>query len=62
MDFYRAHGMDVTYVGNPLVDLVDYASIKDVSPVPHRIGLMPGSRRKEVDSLMPALCGRGPRC
>lgn len=57
VDFYHAHGMDVEYVGNPLVDLVDYASIKDVSPVPHSIGLMPGSRRKEVDSLMPAFAG-----
>ena len=49
--------MDVTYVGNPLVDLVDYEGIRDVAPVPHRIGLMPGSRRKEVDSLMPAFAG-----
>lgn len=57
VDFYRAHGMDVTYVGNPLVDLVDYEGIRDVAPVPHRIGLMPGSRRKEVDSLMPAFAG-----
>ena len=57
VDFYRAHGMDVTYVGNPLVDLVDYENIKDVSPLFHRIGIMPGSRRKEVDSLMPAFAG-----
>ncbi len=57
VDFYRSHGMEVTYVGNPLVDLVDYENIKDVSPVPHRIGLMPGSRRKEVGSLMPAFAG-----
>ena len=57
VDFYRSHGMDVTYVGNPLVDLVDYEGIKDVSSVPHRIGLMPGSRRKEVESLLPAFAG-----
>lgn len=57
VDFYREHGMDVTYVGNPLVDLVDYESIKDVPPVQNRIGLMPGSRRKEVESLLPAFSG-----
>ena len=57
VDFYHAHGMDVTYVGNPLVDLVNYEGIRDVAPVPDRIGLMPGSRRKEVESLMPAFSG-----
>ncbi|WP_077073717.1 lipid-A-disaccharide synthase [Mailhella massiliensis] len=57
VDFYREHGMDVTYVGNPLVDLVDYESIRDVPPVQNRIGLMPGSRRKEVESLLPAFSG-----
>ncbi|MCQ2445080.1 MAG: lipid-A-disaccharide synthase, partial [Mailhella sp.] len=51
--FYRSHGMEVTYVGNPLVDLVDYESIKEISPVKGRIGLMPGSRRKEIESLLP---------
>lgn len=57
VDFYREHGMDVTYVGNPLVDLVNYESIRDVPPVQNRIGLMPGSRRKEVESLLPAFSG-----
>ena len=57
VDFYRRHGMEVTYVGNPLVDLVDYKSIRDVLPSPRRIGLMPGSRRKEVESLLPAFSG-----
>ena len=57
VDFYHQYGVDVTYVGNPLVDLVDYEHIRDVVPVPHRIGLMPGSRRKEVESLLPAFAG-----
>ncbi|WP_446424424.1 lipid-A-disaccharide synthase [Mailhella sp.] len=52
--FYRKHGMDVTYVGNPLVDLVDYESIRAIQPEAGRIGLMPGSRRKEVESLLPS--------
>jgi len=57
VDFYQAHGMDVTYIGNPLVDMVDYAAIRNVQPQPQRIGLMPGSRRKEVASLLPAFAG-----
>ena len=57
VEFYRRHGMEVTYVGNPLVDLVNYNAIKDILPQKGRIGLMPGSRRKEVDSLLPAFSG-----
>lgn len=57
VDFYRRHGLDVVYVGNPLVDLVDRAAFDALVPVPGRIGLMPGSRRKEVESLLPAFAG-----
>jgi len=57
VDFYKRHGIDVTYVGNPLVDLVDYPSLQSIVPVPGHIGLMPGSRRKEVESLLPAFAG-----
>lgn len=59
--FYRSHGMDVTYVGNPLVDIVDYDSLSSIEPEHHRIGLMPGSRRKEVESLLPAFAGAARR-
>jgi len=54
VDFYRRHGMEVDYVGNPLVDMVDWPALAAIAPVEGRIGLMPGSRRKEVESLMPA--------
>lgn len=57
VDFYRRHGVDVTYVGNPLVDLVDRAAIEAIAPVPGRIGLMPGSRKKEAEALLPAFSG-----
>lgn len=52
--FYRAHGIDVDYVGNPLVDMVDWPALQQITPEPGRIGLMPGSRRKEVEALLPA--------
>ncbi len=55
-NFYKKHGINVEYVGNPLVDLVDFEHLSAIAPVPGRIGLMPGSRRKEIQSLMPVFC------
>lgn len=52
-DFYRSFGMDVPYVGNPLVAAMDLPGLDKLAVVPDRIGLMPGSRRKEVKTLMP---------
>ncbi|SBW11116.1 Lipid-A-disaccharide synthase [uncultured delta proteobacterium] len=51
--FYKKFGMDIDYVGNPLVDMVDWSRIKDVAPVPGKIGLLPGSRNREITSLTP---------
>ncbi len=52
-EFYRGFGMEIDYVGNPLVDLVDYPAIAGITPMPGRIGLLPGSRKKEIADLMP---------
>ena len=51
--FYKQFGMDVDYVGNPLVDMVNWEGIKDILPAPGKIGLLPGSRKREITSLMP---------
>lgn len=53
IDFYRQHGMEVDYVGNPLMDMIAPASLDAITPLSTRIGLLPGSRRKEVESLLP---------
>lgn len=53
VEFYKRFGMEIDYVGNPLVDMVDFDSIKDIAPVPGKIGLLPGSRWKEISSLVP---------
>ncbi|MFV0421370.1 lipid-A-disaccharide synthase [Oleidesulfovibrio sp.] len=53
VDFYRQHGMEIDYVGNPLVDMVDWDEVDAITPGQKRIGLLPGSRRKEITSLMP---------
>lgn len=51
--FYKRFGMDVDYVGNPLVDMIDWSRIKNISPEPGKIGLFPGSREREISSLTP---------
>lgn len=51
--FYRGHGLQVDYVGNPLVEMVDWPGLQDMAPTPGRIGFMPGSRRREVEALLP---------
>ena len=52
-EFYAKFGIDAPYVGNPLVSAMNLPELDKVKPVPGRIGLMPGSRKKEISSLMP---------
>ncbi len=56
-DFYLTHGLNVEYIGNPLVDMIHQAHIADITPIPSRVGVMPGSRMKEVLRLMPLFGG-----
>ena len=51
--FYKRFGVDIDYVGNPLVDMIDWPRIKDIAPLQGKIGLLPGSRMKEITSLVP---------
>jgi lipid-A-disaccharide synthase len=51
--FLAAHGLDADYVGHPLVDQIPFADIADVEPDPNRVLILPGSRRKEIESLYP---------
>lgn len=58
--FYERYGIAVDYIGNPLVDMVNWPHLQGVAPIKGRIGLMPGSRRKEVEVLLPRF-GRAAR-
>lgn len=58
--FYRKHGIPVTFVGHPLLDRAPLApappavvSAAADSPI---IGLLPGSRDREVQQLLPPMC------
>ncbi|MEP7008752.1 MAG: lipid-A-disaccharide synthase [Acidobacteriota bacterium] len=59
VEFYRRHGVDAVHVGHPLVDEVPQLPQVWDDPEPHplgepfRIALLPGSRRSEVDVLLP---------
>lgn len=54
-DFYEAHNVPVTYVGHPLIDQTAAFRREPSKPGVLRIALMPGSRRREVDDLLPPM-------
>ncbi|MBL0714479.1 MAG: lipid-A-disaccharide synthase [Desulfosarcina sp.] len=63
-DFYRRHGVPVSFVGHPLMDQemkVPAANAKAAVEGPPTIGLLPGSRDSEVARLLPALLAAAAR-
>ena len=52
-DFYAARGMDVDYVGHPLMDQMPLSELDAITPDQDLLGLLPGSRRKEISALLP---------
>lgn len=59
-DFYSSKGVEVDFVGHPLMDAVVTTTSKeqfrkdhDIGPHKTVIGLLPGSRKKEIVSLLP---------
>ena len=62
VDFYKSWGMDVDYVGNPLLDAIaDFKPKKHfLDQHPHIqnkniIALLPGSRKQEISRLLPVM-------
>ena len=56
VDFYKKYGMEVAYVGNPLLDEIgkgdfkfSYKSDKNI------IALLPGSRKQEIEKILPRM-------
>ncbi|OIQ51084.1 Lipid-A-disaccharide synthase [Pseudodesulfovibrio hydrargyri] len=60
-DFYAKYGMDVAYVGHPLMDVLPLDLLDGLPVRENRIGLLPGSRTKEVTSLLPVFAGAARR-
>jgi lipid-A-disaccharide synthase len=62
VSFYRERGIDCEFVGHPLIDIVKPKFSKEeafrifhLSKDKRTIGLLPGSRREEVNKLLPVL-------
>ncbi|MDD4178787.1 MAG: lipid-A-disaccharide synthase [Candidatus Margulisbacteria bacterium] len=55
---YKAAGANVVYFGHPLIDIVKPSSIVSRSEQT-TVSLCPGSRRQEIDSLLPILLKTG---
>jgi lipid-A-disaccharide synthase len=53
--FYRDHDVNVTYVGHPLIEQLAHIEKPARRPDVLRIALLPGSRRMEVRTLLPAM-------
>ncbi len=53
VEFYRRFGMDIDYVGNPLVDMINAPALDSIPVQPGLLGFLPGSRKKEVSALLP---------
>ena len=56
--FYRKHRVPVTFVGHPLLDRIHPGSkFQPPAPLPKApvVGLLPGSREREVSTLLPAM-------
>ena len=56
VEFYQKHKMEVTYVGNPLLDEIAKGDFiftrKFEKPI---IALLPGSRKQEIESILPEM-------
>lgn len=51
--YYRERGLDAEYIGNPLLDQLPLKELENVAVEKDRIGILPGSRKKEISALMP---------
>lgn len=54
-DFYTRHGVAAEYVGHPLVDELAPVMATTSERDPNAVALLPGSRRHEVESLLPRM-------
>ncbi len=51
--FFRQHGIDAKFSGHPLMEMLDFSRLNKISVKENQICILPGSRKKEISSLMP---------
>ena len=54
VDFYKKHGVDVDYVGHPLLDAIENQKVSGISSA-QPIALIPGSRKQEISKMLPIM-------
>ncbi len=66
--FFRSRGMEVTFVGHPLLDVVraevsktEFCREAGLNPEKPIVGLVPGSRKSEISRLFPVMAGAAER-
>ncbi len=53
-EFFAGYGLDVDFVGHPLIQQIDYPLLDNIQPQKNILGIMPGSRGKEISALLPS--------
>ncbi len=70
VDFYRRHGIDAEFVGNPVVEELgelkfapkpEFLARMGIDPAARIVGLLPGSRKQEIEKIFPAMLGAAKR-
>ncbi len=61
-DWYAGYGMDVDFVGHPLLDAIEQEGMTPLEPLPGDDGrpvvaLLPGSRAQEISRMLPLMAG-----
>lgn len=59
-DWYARYGMDVEFVGHPLLDAIEQEGRTPLEPLPGAddrpvVALLPGSRRQEISRMLPLM-------
>ncbi|WP_319543469.1 lipid-A-disaccharide synthase [uncultured Pseudodesulfovibrio sp.] len=52
-EYFHNKGCRAQYAGHPLQDIIPLRSLDKLVPNTHQIGIMPGSRKKEISFLLP---------
>ncbi len=70
VDFYRRHGIEAEFVGNPVVEELaelkfapkpEFLARMGIAPDARIIGLLPGSRKQEIEKIFPEMLGAAKR-
>ncbi len=70
VDFYRRHGIKAEFVGNPVVEELadlqfpsrqEFLASAGIAPSSRIVGLLPGSRKQEIEKIFPEMLGAARR-